>query len=80
MLASELLDRFEALSDGPRHPVAPRLVRVFEPSLRHHALDRGHTKSLPMDRMGHPATPRRVRAKNRPQKPLPRAHIPGNLR
>ena len=48
MLASELLDRFEALSDGPRHPVAPRLVRLIEPSLRHHALDRGHALVLLM--------------------------------
>ena len=48
MLASELLDGLEALSDGPRHPIAPWFVRVLEPAFRHHALDRGHATSLPM--------------------------------
>ncbi len=48
MFASEFLDRLDALSDGPRHPVAPRFVGVFEPSLRYHTLDRRHVYSLPM--------------------------------
>ncbi len=52
MLASELLDGLEALSDGPRHPKAPWFVRVLEPAFRHHALDRGHATSLPMLSLG----------------------------
>ena len=48
VLASQLLDRLKALSDWPRYPIAPRLVRVFESAFRHYALDRGHTPILPM--------------------------------
>jgi hypothetical protein len=43
MLASEFFDRVDALGNRPRHPVAPRFVRVFEPSLGDHALYRTHS-------------------------------------
>jgi hypothetical protein len=58
MLASELLDRLEALSNGPRRPIAPRFVRLIEPPLRRHTLDRRHTAILPrVDGVARQATP-----------------------
>jgi hypothetical protein len=48
MFASEFLDRLDALGDGPRHPVSPRFVGVFESPLRHPALNRHHAAKLPM--------------------------------
>jgi hypothetical protein len=46
MFTPKFLDRLEPFGDRPRHPVAPRFMRLIEPPLGHHALDRRHVTSL----------------------------------
>jgi hypothetical protein len=42
MFSTKFLDGVEALFDGPRQPVTPRLIGITEDLLRHDSLDRCH--------------------------------------
>jgi len=47
MLAPEYFDRVDPFRDWPRDPIAPRLVRLVDPTFRDHTFDRRHDQILP---------------------------------
>jgi hypothetical protein len=47
MFATQLVNRADALFDGSRQPVTPRLIGITEDLLRHDSLNRCHLIILP---------------------------------
>jgi len=48
MFATQLVNRADALFDGSRQPVTPRLIGITEDLLRHDSLNRCHGRILPL--------------------------------